>query len=142
MADDTVRLQIDIPPSFFDQACAMFGRRGTEVALAELKQGATLGIPEEVEEEPVADKKPEEEKLKGGKLSILAAAFGRNEDFWKFIEEQYHSTCNSEATAKQAIYMICGIESRVNLDHEESAAVKFHDIRTHFVDWQDEQNQG
>ena len=39
MADDTVRITIDINPKYFTEACNLFGKRGVEVALARLEQG-------------------------------------------------------------------------------------------------------
>jgi hypothetical protein len=42
MADDTLRLTIDIDPRYANEAFALYGRRGTPVALARITQEAAL----------------------------------------------------------------------------------------------------
>lgn len=86
MADNTLRLTVDIEPRFAKQAFELFGERGTAMALAALKVGA--------QPEP----QPEPEKLKGGALSILAARWCQSIEFYDFIRPLYDRAMGGNGT--------------------------------------------
>jgi hypothetical protein len=131
LVDDTVRIQIDINPTHFDAACSMFGKRGVEVALAQLVQGSTL---EKFETEEVAIPAISATKPKGGPLSYLAGQFCNNKMFWEFLFLSVDGApnLNSKEECTQWMYQEFGIESRAELDHNEQAEGMFHAIRKGF----------
>ncbi len=82
------------------------------------------------DEQPVQREEVKDEKPKGGELARMAGVFCKRPDFWAFtktIGEEDATTC---------IYQTCGIESRVELDHNPIAANKFHELfRKPFNEW-------
>lgn len=114
MADDTLRLTIDIDPRYAGEAFALFGKRGSACAIARLTNEAAV---EDMRDESRDDQPVE---MKGGELAKLAGIFCNSPDFinWLGVE-------NGEA-ARSIICDECGIESRRELDHNEIAASNFH----------------
>ena len=110
MADDTLRLTIDIDPRYAGEAFALFGKRGSACAIARLTNEAAV---EEMRSEP-------EEKPKGGPLAKLAGQICQQEAFqtWLCVE--------SADEAAESIRSMCCIDSRAELDHNEAAANLFH----------------
>lgn len=68
---------------------------------------------------------------KGGDLSRLAAMLCQNPDFqeWLNAHQMADLTVSVEGAqdAAAVIRLICGIESRAELDHNQTAARIFHD---------------
>jgi hypothetical protein len=124
MADDTLRLTIDIDPRYAGEAFALFGKRGSACAIARLTNEAAV-------EDMRADPKPVEEKLKGGALARLAGQLCQLSDFLEWYG------CDSAEEAAAHIRFACGIESRAELDHNKDAAQIFHEaIRLPFLESQ------
>lgn len=129
MADDTVRITIDINPKYFSEACNNFGKRGIEVALARLVQGTTLEVERQEEEQ-----KP---KLKGGELSKLCARFCQSQEFWNYFGQLINATINDDASCTVALKRYLAIDSRAEIDHNETAKQMFHKIRKEYVQYQE-----
>ena len=135
MADGTLRLTVDIEPRNAQAAFALFGAPGRAMALAALKDGSGA-IPDAVI--------PASDKPKGGEWAKLAGMWCADPDFWRFASENTHCGIlwyvDSPQTAKEFVCEICGIASRAELDHSESAFSLFNDlIRFPFMAWMKEQ---
>lgn len=84
------------------------------------------------DEQPIARDAaiPASEKPKAEKLSWLAVQLCRNVDFLEFI------CAGNERVARDWICQQCGIFSRGDLDRDEIAADRFHQlVRKPFRDW-------
>ena len=70
---------------------------------------------------------PQPEKPKGGPLAKLAGMWSADPEFWAWLtfENPIESDWNSEKAAAY-IRNVCGVDSRVELDHDEEAAACFH----------------
>lgn len=132
MADDTLRLTIDIEPRHAQEAFALFGQRGMPCVIARLTQEAATAAQQAETvagnaEVPAADEKP-----KGGDLARLAGMLCANPDFLDWLG------VTDAKDAKEFICTECGVTSRVYLDHNEAAAQAFHrNVRLPFLAWQE-----
>lgn len=134
MADNTLRVSFDIEPRFAQIAFAMFGTRGTPVALARLLPQAAL---EQSRQETIAQNNP-----KGGVLTKLAGMFCNDPKFREWLRIQYDPLPQTAEDAAEIIRRTCRIESRSMLDHEPAAANLFHHhFRLPYSAWQDGRNQ-
>lgn len=132
MADNTLRLTIDIEPNDAQHAFALFGVRGSPIVIARLTQEAATAAQQAATvagstDVPAADAKP-----KGGDLARLAGMLCSNPKFQEWAEV---SDANGAA---RWIRMACGVESRAELDHSPAASEIFHqEIRLPFLAWQE-----
>lgn len=132
MADNTLRLTIDIEPNDAQHAFALFGVRGSPVVIARLTQEAAAAAQQAETVAAHVDVPASDEKPKGGDLAKLAGMLCVNPKFQEWAEV---SDANGAA---RWIRMACGIESRAELDHDAEAAAKFHrDVRLPFLAWQE-----
>ena len=111
MADDTLRIVLDIEPRDAQTAFMLFGQRGTPVALAALKVGT-----------PTLE---QDEKPKGGPLARWAAMRGQDPAYQEWLEAY------SPEAVEQRIKTVCGVKSRAELDNDELAASVF---KAKFID--------
>jgi hypothetical protein len=107
MADGTPRIVLEMQ-------CGL-----TEIAALNLVPGAPFGLARLA---PGAQPKQEEEKPKGGELARLAGIWCGQPTFWKWLGVA------GEADATQAIYDRCRVSSRVDLDHDDHAAMRFQEL--------------
>ena len=114
MADDTLRLTIDIDPRYAGEAFALFGKRGSACAIARLTNEAAV---EDMRAEPIA---VVEEKPKGGALARLAGQLCQQQAFIDWLG------VSTDQEAAEVIRKDCDIASRAELDHDEFAANYFH----------------
>lgn len=116
MADNTLRLTVDIEPRHAKAAFALFGERGTALALAALKSAPE---PEAAPAEP----------LKGGELSKWAALRCQDPAFRAWLRGQgsARQDWNTTDGAADTIRAICHITSRAELDHNKAAAAIFNE---------------
>ena len=116
MADDTLRLTIDIEPKFARQAFALFGSRGTPLAIAAIKTAAQQAS----------------ESSKGGTLARWAAMRCQEPEFMAWMRETFpgHPCRDGEETA-DALRSICGVSSRADLDNNPIAQATFDDLIRH-----------
>lgn len=122
MADGKPRIIIDLDCELTDAAGLL--PVGAEVGLARLSHQP---MPVEERQQPV---------LKGGELAKLAGRLCDNKYFLTFLWEVKHKMAQDSNDAAECIRLICGINSRVELDHNEKAAKVFHDqIRKPFNIW-------
>jgi hypothetical protein len=71
-----------------------------------------------------------EEKAKPGELCIMACNFCKDPEYLKCFGLE------NEADAKNDILIVCGINSRKELDINPDAAKKFHEMfRIPFLNW-------
>jgi hypothetical protein len=117
MADNTLRVSFDIEPRFAQLAFAMFGTRGTPVAIARL----TPEVAQSQARQDTAD------TPKGGQLAKLAGMWCADEQFLKWIRLQYPDQVIKTSDEIAAIIRaVCLVDSRAELDHNEAAAQLFH----------------
>lgn len=130
MADGTLRLSIDIEPMHAQDAFKLFAAPGTPAAIAALAVGYAAASPgPQVEVLPAISEKETTatlEKPKGGALSKLAGMWCNEPEFWGWLETDPDNACHSAQGAAACLYVICGIDSRSELDHNPVAAEKFH----------------
>lgn len=118
MADNTLRLTIDIDPQYANDAFILFGTRGSSCAIARLTNEAA--VEEMRKPDHIRDATKMMEKPKCGALARLAGQLCQQESFQNWIG------VTSAEHAAESIRSICGIESRSELDHNEIAAALFH----------------
>ena len=123
MADNTLRITCDIEPNDAQEAFALFGMRGTAVALARLTDDAAM-----------RHAQTQTQELKGGQLARLAGMLCSNPEFQEWLGN--YGCLVPPEQCKGWIYQTCGITSRRELDHNAEAAQIFEDeIRKPFVEW-------
>lgn len=113
MADDTLRLTIDIDPRHAGEAFALFGKRGSACAIARLTNEAAV-------DEMRQEETPPDEQKKGGELAKLAGILCNTPDFLEWLG------CATADEARAQICTDCDIDSRRELDHDATAAKRFH----------------
>ena len=134
MADNTLRIVIDIDPRYARDAFLMFGTAGTSVALARITDEAATA---EARKEFAAP----EDRPKGGALCKLAAMWCAEEEFHNFLAAtmkwaKAYSEPITSVVAANIIRETCGVSSRADLDHDERAAHIFHrDFRLPYQRW-------
>lgn len=126
MADGTLRLTVDFPPTSAQAAFRLFGSPGTPMAAARIKTAPEL--------------QRDEAKPKGGSLARLAGMWCQLPEFQRFIGGVYGKHMGGKtdvlpedvggdaAFARHCILVLCNIESRAELDHKPDAAAKFHEL--------------
>lgn len=113
MADNTLRLTIDIEPRFARQAFELFGVRGTAMAIAALKPAHQQAA----------------EQSKGGALAQWAAMRCQEPQFMAWMGRVFpDQPCRTPEEAAQAIRTICGVESRAELDNNPIAQETFDEL--------------
>ena len=120
MADGSLRITIEFDPRFAKEAFALFGARGTPLAIAALKVGYAAA------DNQVTFKKEDGEKPKGGALAKLAGMWCNDPLFWEWLETDPLNCAPGSTGAALCLYDICGIKSRVELDNDPQAAERFH----------------
>jgi hypothetical protein len=148
MADGSLRIEVEVEPNDAQEAFAMFGRPGTPMALAALKDGyasqddKNREMREKLDEMPVA---------KGGALAKLAGQWCEMPEFHRWLADHFayawrkaaedlnHPSAlrppEPEEVAAEVIRRHCGIASRAALDHNEQARQQFDGaIRRPFSD--------
>ena len=129
MADDTLRLTIDIDPRYAGEAFALFGKRGSACAIARLTNEAAvedMRKPDHIEVPLVMVEKP-----KGGALARLAGQLCGQQAFIDWLG------VNGTDEAAEFIRYECEIKSRSELDHNAGAASIFHNaIRLPYLESQ------
>lgn len=128
MADDTLRITFDVEPRFAQLAFAMFGTRGTPVAIARITPEAAI-------------RQAQRETIKGGPLAKLAGQFCEAEPFRRWLRLTYDPLPRTSEDAATIIRNTCGITSRAELDHISEAADIFHrEFRLPYNAWLQEDN--
>ena len=115
MADSSLRITLEFEPRHAREAYALFGARGTPVAVVALK----VGYEQKVDPLPGPAHKAAENVHVGGPLARLAGQWCADPAFreWIYVD--------TEAQAAEKIRAFCKIESRRLLDHDLEAATKF-----------------
>jgi hypothetical protein len=70
---------------------------------------------------------------KGGKLAQQAGIICQEPAFKKFIEEKYNELLPCEPA--DFVRHMCGVLSRAELDHHESAGRRFKDVKLEYEAW-------
>ena len=117
MADSSLRITIEFEPRYAKDAFALFGARGTQVAIAALRDGSFL--------EQSATTKP-----KIGDACLLAVQWCKEPQFWEWANGEqtggFHTCVNGVDSAKAFICMVCGVESRKDIDTSPAALNFWH----------------
>jgi hypothetical protein len=146
MADDTLRITIDVAPIYADEAFQLFGKRGIPMGIARLMPEAAQASAQR--ETIAAESKPKG----GGPLCVLVCRWCKVDSFFEFIRPAYDRVMGgsgsstgditieevggTEAFCRHAICVICDIESRAELDHNGQAARIFNEkIRAPYMEY-------
>ena len=113
MADGSLRITLEFEPRHAREAYALFGARGTPVAVAALKVGHAA---------------VQEPELKGGPLAREAGKLDSNPDFQDYV------FARDFVNVRDFVLDRCGIQSRRELDHNPQAASKFRQMMRNFAD--------
>lgn len=71
-------------------------------------------------------------------LCIMACVFCRDKQFQEWVAERTQRVVAAESTAKVYITAVCQVSSRSDLDTDEDAAARFHDlVRKPFLEWKE-----
>lgn len=130
MADGTLRLSIDIEPANAQDAFRLFAAPGTPAAIAALQVGYAA-IPANPGPAGIGESEIEPaHEPKGGALAKLAGMWCADKTFWSWLGQP------TEADATKALYDLCDIMSRRQLDHDPVAAERFNErIRGPYMKW-------
>lgn len=83
-----------------------------------------------------AKDKAELAQRKGGALTRLAGQWCRDPEFHRFVAARTGLPCTTKEVAAGFVRTVCGIETRVDLDHIPAAEAKFHaSIRLPYRAW-------
>lgn len=99
---------------------------------------AAFGTPNPATTVPVAIARlggSQEQERKGGKLAQKAGILCSEGAFAVFLTEEGVKNCKTADDCKEAIYLVCGVNSRVDLDHDGEAAVKFKELEASYKAW-------
>lgn len=132
MADGTLRLSIDIEPANAQDAFRLFAAPGTPAAIAALQVGYMSKKDEKLDTPDEHVQKPNEtiHEPKGGALAKLAGMWCADKTFCSWLGQP------TEADATKALYDLCNIMSRRQLDHDSVAADRFNErIRGPYMKW-------
>ena len=129
LADGTLRVSFDIEPRYAQEAYALFGSRGSSVAIAALTQQATTALAqaEAVQNAPA---------LTG--LALLAVQWCKEPKFWEWLNTKCGdvTALTNENDVKLYILAICGIDSRKELNTSKLAERRFNRfIREPYMEW-------
>ena len=123
MADGSLRITVEFEPRHAKEAYALFGTRGTPLAIAALKTGFA------------AVQEPEKQKI--GPLAYWAVMRCKEPEFFKFMQSAYHQfigdlTSDDFATpedfCKHAVMVLCTCkESRSEIDQDAEKTRLFHE---------------
>ena len=117
MADGSLRITVEVEPQDAQQAFALFGKPGAPMALAALAVGHAAV------QEP--------EKPKGGERAKWCALRCQEPEFQQWLKAAFplawsHGIGDTDVhRAASVIRAVCLIESRVELDNDKYAAVRF-----------------
>jgi hypothetical protein len=130
MADGSLRITVEFEPRFAKDAYALFGARGTPLAIAALKTGYAVAG------EPSVKESLTPETPKGGALAKLAGMWCADKTFQAWLETDPDNAAPNESGATLCLYALCEIESRRELDHDPAAAERFNRlIRGPYMKW-------
>lgn len=119
MADGTLRITIDVSPIHARDAFGLFGAPDVPMVLGRLV------MDHERKPDP-----PEPAEMKGGPLAKLAGMWCNDRYFIEWVASM------SVAGPDKFIKGVCSIESKRELDHDDAAAVRFHEyIRKPYAEW-------
>lgn len=123
MADGSLRITVEFEPRHAKEAYALFGTRGTPLAIAALKTGFAAV--------------PEPEKPKIGPLAYWAVMRCKEEEFFNFMAGKYEKDYGDfgpddfktkEEFCKHAVMSICHCdESRSEIDKDPDKEYLFHE---------------
>jgi len=111
MADGSLRIEVEVEPGDAQKAFALFGMPGAPMALAALVVGHA------------AVKEP---ALKGGPLAKAAGMLDTNADFIEWCDD---------VKPRAFILEYCEVSSRRELDHNNAAKERFHNMMMMFNQW-------
>lgn len=130
MADGSLRITLEFEPRHAKDAYALFGTRGTPVAVAALTQQSAQ---EQAQKETIDD------KPKGGPLAKLAGMWCNEPSFWDFLNRNtgyFGENVTDSESAAHAVRVMCHVDSRSELDSNNQASELFKNkIRIPYMEW-------
>ena len=127
MADGSLRITLEFEPRHAKEAYAMFGARGTAIAVAALTQEAAI-----VHAQTETINEP-----KGGLLSQWLAIRCGEPEFWAFVKARSFSPDITNAQLCDAeVKLYLNISSKKEVDNNKLAEQRFREmIRNPYTDW-------
>jgi hypothetical protein len=135
MADGTLRLTVDIEPRYANDAFLLFGSPDVPMAVARLNQEASI---QQAQQQTQQQTVQQDEKIHISGLALLAVTWGKDSDFWDFMNAEFQpdERIENEQACADYIKVICNIESRRDLMLNHEAQQIFHDeIRNPYRLW-------
>lgn len=86
---------------------------------------------------PVEPPSTAPEKPKGGRLAQQAGICCQDARFRKFLRDVYGYPVSAADEARDAIYTLCGVESRTAFDANSDAAQRWHNLHGEYIVWRD-----
>lgn len=136
MADSSLRITLEFEPRYAKDAFALFGARGTQVAIAALRDGSFLEHPEP--EPNQVDDRENIESVAATKIAPRAhigdacyrsVLWCQEPTFWAFLNQRHPGLSmhvNSKNSAAEMVKEICDVVSRKELDTDNEANKAFH----------------
>jgi len=133
--DGTLVMTIEFQPTEAQDAFRLFSAPGTQIAVVGLKAGTYI--------EQVATNKSNEnnsldaengnqvatpKKPKGGELARLAGIWCNEPKFWRWIRTVGGPEIDNDMQAAAWIRAECEVASRVELDHNDRASMRFQEL--------------
>lgn len=128
MADGSLRITIEFEPRYAKDAFALFGARGTQVAIAALKDGSFLDQPP-VQTAPITPNSTElKPRAHMGDCCYRTVMWCAEPTFWAFLNERNLSadTVTNAGEAAELVKFLCAIDSRKELDTDNEANKAWH----------------
>jgi hypothetical protein len=126
MADGSLRITIEFEPRYARDAFALFGARGTQVAIAALMDGS-IHAQKPVAGIPTSEAEPPKEPI--GDCCRRAVQWCKEPLFMLFLNQTYPAPDHVVATEKEAaeaVMALCSVNSRRELDTDNEGNKAWH----------------
>jgi len=136
MADGSLRITLEFEPRFARDAYALFGSRGTPVAVAALKPASSKpadGTPGEGRDRPFRGPLCSWVAIRCSEPAFAAWIETAYPDQWL---EQFMNLGDAEEAAAKVVRDLCQVVSRRDLDTDTEAAARLHArVRLPYMQW-------
>ena len=129
MADGSLRITIEFEPRYAKDAFALFGARGTQVAIAALKDGSFLSQAAPVPDMVIPTTEPKT-RAHMGDVCYRAVMWCQEPSFWAWANSVTHAGIffyvNNKDDARAFVIELCKVDSRKELDTDNEANKTWH----------------
>ena len=133
MADGSLRITIEFEPRYARDAFALFGARGTQVAIAALKDGSFLAQPAP---DPEAYPDLPQPRVRLGEACYWTVMRCNEFSFLAFLNSKYVFDGSTAKEAGDLVKRVCNVKSRKDLDTDPEANKTWNrEIRQPYADY-------